>query len=223
MTDIEIRALSLVGDSIHATTSSGADPLTQDDSDDSDHTDIDDRPTASTSGVTQPSPDFTTYRDEEDEEEQEEEEPLILQPMGVEVGMETEEDTPVPCGPAGTSSTTESVFRGFPHGSSDCAGPSRAQQRTPSVAAPLPQQRRMVQERSVAVGVYLNVVRLSQASVDIGGELFKTMTMITANIAALSERQSEDMSCLITAMEPALSKPCGNRRDRDMARNPPVP
>uniref|UniRef100_UPI00398E3E28 cyclic AMP-dependent transcription factor ATF-5-like n=1 Tax=Pristiophorus japonicus TaxID=55135 RepID=UPI00398E3E28 len=39
LTDIEIRALSLVGDSNRATTGIGADPLTQDDSDDSDHSD----------------------------------------------------------------------------------------------------------------------------------------------------------------------------------------
>uniref|UniRef100_UPI00398EBC97 uncharacterized protein isoform X3 n=1 Tax=Pristiophorus japonicus TaxID=55135 RepID=UPI00398EBC97 len=132
LTDMEIRALSLVGDSNRATTGFGADPLTRDDSGDSDHTDIE-RPTASNSGVTQPSPDFTTGTDEEDEEE--EEEPLILEPVGV--GVETEEDTAAPCGPAGISSTTESVFRGFPRGSSDSAGPSRAQQGTPSVAAPL--------------------------------------------------------------------------------------
>uniref|UniRef100_UPI00398ED9F4 interleukin-12 receptor subunit beta-2 n=1 Tax=Pristiophorus japonicus TaxID=55135 RepID=UPI00398ED9F4 len=94
------------------------------DSDDSDHTDTE-KPTASTLGVTQPSPDFTTGRVEEDKEEEEEEEPLILEPVEVGVGVEMEEDTPAPCGTAGTSSTTESVFRRFPHGSSDSAGPSR--------------------------------------------------------------------------------------------------
>uniref|UniRef100_UPI00398EF85C uncharacterized protein n=1 Tax=Pristiophorus japonicus TaxID=55135 RepID=UPI00398EF85C len=97
LTEIEIRALSLVGDSNRATTGIGADPLTQDDSDNSDHTNTerpDDRPTASTSGDTQPSPDFTPGRDEEEEEE----EPLILEPVEVEVGVEMEEDTPAPWG-----------------------------------------------------------------------------------------------------------------------------
>uniref|UniRef100_UPI00398E8025 uncharacterized protein n=1 Tax=Pristiophorus japonicus TaxID=55135 RepID=UPI00398E8025 len=196
LTDMEIRALSLVGDSNRATTGIGADPLAQDDSEDSDHTDTerpDDRPTTSTSGVTQPSPDFTTGRDVEEEEL------LILEP--VEVGVETEEDTPAPCGPARTSSIMECVFSGFPHGSSDSAGPSRAQQGTPSVAAPLLQRRRLVQKRSVAVGVYQDMVRLSQASGDIGRELLKAMTTIAANIAALSEQQSEDMSRMIIVME----------------------
>uniref|UniRef100_UPI00398EBFA3 uncharacterized protein n=1 Tax=Pristiophorus japonicus TaxID=55135 RepID=UPI00398EBFA3 len=136
LTEIEIHALSLVGDSNCATTGIGTDPLTQDDSDDSEHTNTerpDDRSTASNSGVTQSSPDFTTVRDDENEEE--EEEPLILEPVEVEVGVEMEEDTPAPCGPTGTSSTTESIFRGFPHGSSDSVRPSAVQQYTPSVAA----------------------------------------------------------------------------------------
>uniref|UniRef100_UPI00398E4701 uncharacterized protein isoform X2 n=1 Tax=Pristiophorus japonicus TaxID=55135 RepID=UPI00398E4701 len=78
------------------------------DSDDSDHSDTDDRPSASTFGITQPSPD----EEDEDEEGEEQEEPLIRQP--VELGVETEEDTPAPCGRAGTSSTMESVFRDSP-------------------------------------------------------------------------------------------------------------
>uniref|UniRef100_UPI00398F6BA5 uncharacterized protein n=1 Tax=Pristiophorus japonicus TaxID=55135 RepID=UPI00398F6BA5 len=114
LTEIEIRALSLAGDSNHATTGIGADPPTQDDSEDSDQTSAerpDDRPTVSTSGVTQPSPDFTPARDEEEEEQH------ILEP--VEVGLESEEEITVPSGPAGTSSTTDSIFSGFLHASLD--------------------------------------------------------------------------------------------------------
>uniref|UniRef100_UPI00398F7672 uncharacterized protein isoform X2 n=1 Tax=Pristiophorus japonicus TaxID=55135 RepID=UPI00398F7672 len=191
LTNIEIHALSLVEDSNCATTGIGADPLTQDDLDDSVHTNTDDKPTASTSGITQPSPDFTPDRDEEDKEEQEQEEPLILHP--VEVGVEMEEDTPAPCGPAGTS---QSLYSGdFPHGSSDSARPNRVQQHTPSFAAPLLQRGRLVQERLVAVDVYQDIVRLSQASVDIGHELLKARTMIATNIVALSER-SRKICCV---------------------------
>uniref|UniRef100_UPI00398F469E uncharacterized protein isoform X2 n=1 Tax=Pristiophorus japonicus TaxID=55135 RepID=UPI00398F469E len=56
LTDTKIRALSLVGDSNRVTSGIEAHPLTQDDANDSDHSDTDDRSTASTSGVTQPSP-----------------------------------------------------------------------------------------------------------------------------------------------------------------------
>uniref|UniRef100_UPI00398E61C4 uncharacterized protein n=1 Tax=Pristiophorus japonicus TaxID=55135 RepID=UPI00398E61C4 len=113
LTEIEIRALSLVGDSNHATTSIGADPFIQDDSQDSDQTSTErsnDKPTASTSGIIQPFPDFTPARDDEDEEEEQ----LILEPVEVEVRVEMEEDITVLCGPAGTSSTTDSIFMGFP-------------------------------------------------------------------------------------------------------------
>uniref|UniRef100_UPI00398E86E4 myb-related transcription factor, partner of profilin-like n=1 Tax=Pristiophorus japonicus TaxID=55135 RepID=UPI00398E86E4 len=70
VTEIEIRALSLVGDSNCATIGIGADPATQDDLEDSDQTSTersDDRPTASTSGVIQRSPDFNPARDDEEE------------------------------------------------------------------------------------------------------------------------------------------------------------
>uniref|UniRef100_UPI00398EAB3C uncharacterized protein n=1 Tax=Pristiophorus japonicus TaxID=55135 RepID=UPI00398EAB3C len=189
LTEIEIRALSLVRDSNCATTGVGADTPTQDDSEDFDQTSTerrDDRPTASSFDIILPSPDFTTARDKEEEEEEQ----LILEPVEVGAGVETEEDTPVPCGPAGISSTTECIFRGFPHASSDSVGPSGAQQRTPSVATPLPQRQRLMQKRSVAVrqiGVDQDMVRLSQASVDIGRELLKAMAMIAGNLAALSE------------------------------------
>uniref|UniRef100_UPI00398F2974 uncharacterized protein n=1 Tax=Pristiophorus japonicus TaxID=55135 RepID=UPI00398F2974 len=207
LTENEIRALSLVRDSNYATTGIGADPPIQDDSEDSNQTSAerpDDRSTASTSAVTQPSPDFTPARDDEEKEEEEEEEPLILEPVEVEVGVETEKDITVPCGTAGTSSTTDSIFRGFPHASSYSVGPSGVQQGAPSVAVPLPQRWRLVQKRSIAarqIGAYQDMVHLSQASVDKGRELLKAMATIARNISAQSERQSEEMSRLITAME----------------------
>uniref|UniRef100_UPI00398EC900 uncharacterized protein n=1 Tax=Pristiophorus japonicus TaxID=55135 RepID=UPI00398EC900 len=154
-----------------------------------------DRSTASNSGVTQPSPDFTPARDEDGEEQ------LTLEP--VEVGVEMEEEITVTSGPAGTSSTTDSIFRGFSHASSDSAGLSGAQQGSPSIPAPLPQRQRLVQQRSIAtrqIDAYHDMVHLSKASVDIGQELLKAMAAIAGNIAALSERQSEDMSHLKAGM-----------------------
>uniref|UniRef100_UPI00398EDC23 uncharacterized protein n=1 Tax=Pristiophorus japonicus TaxID=55135 RepID=UPI00398EDC23 len=113
--EIEIRALSLVRDSNRATTDVGADPSTQDDSEDSDSEDSDQTYTETRRQTHYlhlwRHPILSQLHPARDEEEEEQ---LILERM--EVRVETEEDTLVPCRPAETSSTTDYYIHGIPPG-----------------------------------------------------------------------------------------------------------
>uniref|UniRef100_UPI00398F696B uncharacterized protein n=1 Tax=Pristiophorus japonicus TaxID=55135 RepID=UPI00398F696B len=205
LSDIEIRAVSLVGDTNCATTHIGADlPTTQDESEDSNHPSgqcTADQSIASTSVVTHQLCDLIPHRDDEDEEQH-----IFLQPVELEIDLVSEQDKPTATVGAETLSSTESVFLGFPNCSEDSAGTSHVhQQGTPSVTAPLSQRRRLLQRRSSSAArqesAYRDMVRLSQDSVDLGRELLTAMATIAANIVALNQRPSEDMSRLITVME----------------------